>query len=113
MKIFCFLVCVVHRLSTLRTFMGMSTSKLRIFMGFLSEMGGASLGKEDPLEKEMATHSSILTWRIPWTEEPGKLQFMGGKESNTTECQTFYILLFLYFCVFVIFLQNFHKNSSW
>ena len=36
-----------------------------------------SLGWEDPLEKEMATHSSILTWRIPWTEEPGGLQSMG------------------------------------
>ena len=32
-----------------------------------------SLGQEDPLEKEMATHSSILAWKIPWTEEPGKL----------------------------------------
>jgi len=36
-----------------------------------------SLSQEDPLEKEMATHSSILTWRIPWTEEPGGLQSMG------------------------------------
>ena len=36
-----------------------------------------SLGWEDALEKEMATHSSILTWRIPWTEEPDGLQFMG------------------------------------
>ena len=36
-----------------------------------------SLGPEDPLEKEMATHSSILAWRIPWTEEPGGLQSMG------------------------------------
>ena len=36
-----------------------------------------SLGWEDPLEEEMATHSSILTWRIPWTEEPGRLQSMG------------------------------------
>ena len=36
-----------------------------------------SLGQEDPLEEEMATHSSILAWRIPWTEEPGGLQFMG------------------------------------
>ena len=33
-----------------------------------------SLGQEDPLEKEMATHSSILAWKIPWTEEPGRLQ---------------------------------------
>ena len=38
-----------------------------------------SLGREDPLEKEMATHSSILAWRIPWTEEPGGLQYMGSK----------------------------------
>ena len=36
-----------------------------------------SLGHEDPLEKEMATHSSILAWKIPWTEEPGGLQSMG------------------------------------
>ena len=36
-----------------------------------------SLSREDPLEKEMATHSSILAWRIPWTEEPGGLQSMG------------------------------------
>ena len=36
-----------------------------------------SLGQEDPLEEEMATHSSILAWRIPWTEEPGGLQSMG------------------------------------
>ena len=36
-----------------------------------------SLGQEDPLEKEMATHSSILAWKIPWTEEPGRLQSMG------------------------------------
>ena len=38
-----------------------------------------SLGWEDPLEKEMATHSSILAWRIPWTEEPGGLQSMGSQ----------------------------------
>ena len=37
------------------------------------------LGQEDPLEKEMATHVSILAWRIPWTEEPGRLQFMGSQ----------------------------------
>ena len=36
-----------------------------------------SLGQEDPLEKEVATHSSILAWRIPWSEEPGRLQSMG------------------------------------
>ena len=38
-----------------------------------------SLGWEDPLEKEMATHSNILTWRIPWREEPGRLQSMGSQ----------------------------------
>ena len=38
-----------------------------------------SLGQENPLEKELATHSSILAWRIPWTEEPGRLQFMGSQ----------------------------------
>ena len=38
-----------------------------------------SLGQEDPLEKEMATHSSILAWRIPWTDEPGGLQSMGSQ----------------------------------
>ena len=38
-----------------------------------------SLGREDLLEKEMATHSSILAWKIPWTEEPGRLQSMGSQ----------------------------------
>ena len=41
------------------------------------------LGQEDPLEKEMATHSSILAWRIPWTEEPGRQQSVGSQESYT------------------------------
>ena len=43
-----------------------------------------SLGQEDPLEKEMATHSSILAWEIPWTEEPGRLQSMGWQELDMT-----------------------------
>ena len=43
------------------------------------------LGKEDALEKEMANHSSILAWRMPWTEEPGGLQSMGHKELDTTK----------------------------
>ena len=38
-----------------------------------------SLGQDDPLEEEMATHSSILAWRIPWTEEPGRLQSLGSQ----------------------------------
>ena len=44
-----------------------------------------SLGQEDPLEKEMATHSSILAWKIPWTEEHGRLQSTGHKELDATE----------------------------
>ena len=43
----------------------------------MQEMQVPSLGWEDPLEKGMATHSSILAWRIPWTEEPGRLQSIG------------------------------------
>ena len=42
------------------------------------------LGLKDPLEKEMETHSSILAWETPWTEEPGGLQSMGSQESDTT-----------------------------
>ena len=38
-----------------------------------------SLGREDPLEKEMATHSSTLAWKVPWMEEPGRLQSMGSQ----------------------------------
>ena len=49
------------------------------------ETQAQSLGQEDPLEKGMATHSSIFAWRIPWTEEPGSLDFMGSQESDTTE----------------------------
>ena len=44
-----------------------------------------SLGWEDPLEEDMAAHSSILTWRIPWTEEPGRLQSMWSHRSDMTE----------------------------
>ena len=45
---------------------------------------GRSLGWEDPLEKETATHSSILAWKIPWTEKPGGLQSLGSQELDTT-----------------------------
>ena len=44
-----------------------------------------SLGQEDPLEKGMATHSSIFAWIIPWTEEPGGLQSMGSQELDMTK----------------------------
>ena len=45
----------------------------------VQEMQVQSLGWEDPLEMEMATHSSIFDWKIPWTEEPGRLQFRGSQ----------------------------------
>ena len=45
----------------------------------MQEMEVQSLGQEDLLEKEMATHSSILAWEIPWMEEPGRLQSMGSQ----------------------------------
>ena len=46
-------------------------------------MRDQSLGQEDPLEKEMATHSSIPAWEIPWTEGPSGLQSMGSQKSQT------------------------------
>ena len=49
----------------------------------MQETGIRSLGQEDPLEKEMTTHSSILAWEIPWTEEPGGLQSPGLKKNQT------------------------------
>ena len=49
----------------------------------MQEMQVRSLGWEDPLEKEMATHSSILACEIPWTEEPGGCRFMGSQKSQT------------------------------
>ena len=49
----------------------------------MQEMQVQFLGQQGPLEKEMATLSSILAWEIPWTEEPGRLQGMGSQESGT------------------------------
>ena len=45
----------------------------------MQETRAQSPGREDPLEKAMAPHSSTLAWKIPWTEEPGRLQFMGSQ----------------------------------
>ena len=64
------------------------------FTHYLMDFPGGSDGKvsaynagdlEDPLEKEIATHSNTLAWKMPWTEECGRLQSMGCKESDTTE----------------------------
>ena len=52
--------------------------RLKRLLG-MREMRVRALGREDPLAKEMATHSSTLTWRIPWREEPGRLQSMGSQ----------------------------------
>ena len=49
----------------------------------MRETGARSLGGEDPLEKEMALHSSTLAWKIPWMEEPGGLQSMGSPRVTT------------------------------
>ena len=51
----------------------------------VQEIWVRSPGQEDPLEKGVATHSSILAWRVPWTEEPGGLQRMGSQELDMTE----------------------------
>ena len=59
------------------------------------------LGQEDPLEKEMAPHSSILVWRISWTEEPGKLQSMRSQRVSVTEHNIpLYISIIQWNCVF-------------
>ena len=57
------------------------------------EAGDRSLGWEDPLEEEMANHSSILAWRIPWTEEPGGLQSSRVEHDLTTQQQMLSLLL--------------------
>ena len=52
----------------------------------MQEIRVRSLGQEDPLEKGMATHSSILAWRSPWTEKPGRYSPWCCKELDTTDC---------------------------
>ena len=59
-----------------------------------------SLGGEDPLEEGMATHSSILAWRIPWTEEPGGLQSMGSQRVGDTHTDTHTTLIQLIHIIF-------------
>ena len=62
----------------------------------MKETGAQSLGQEDPLEKGMATHSSILAWRIPWTEEPGGLQSMGLKRVRHDRVTNTYTFTFTF-----------------
>ena len=64
------------------------------------EMWVQSLSQEDPLEKEMATHSSILAWEIPWTEEPSGLESMGSQRVRNdlvTKQEKYSNILFLFF----------------
>ena len=61
------------------------------YLPMIPETQFQSLGQEDPLEKGTATHSSILAWRISWTEEPGGPESMGLKESDTTERLTLFL----------------------
>ena len=77
-----------------------------------------SLGQEHLLEKEMATHSSILVWKIPWREEPGSHSPWGGKESDTTEVtslslswQLKSIVMSLKPCYFVVDQQEASQNG--
>ena len=61
-----------------KTFLSLVAQRLKPLPA-MRETWVQSLGQEDPLEKEMATHSSILAWRIPWTEKPGRLQPTGSQ----------------------------------
>ena len=73
-----------------------------------------SLGREDPLEKEMGTHSSILTWGIEWREEPGSLQSMGSPESDTTEwLKNNIIMVNSFITARNKFWESTGKNSYW
>ena len=75
-----------------------------------------SLGPEDPPEEGMATHSSILTWRIPWTEEPGRLQFIGSHRvgHNWSDLAHMHTLL-MYYCSFLFMSVQFSSvaQSCW
>ena len=66
-----------------------------------------SLGLEDPLEKETATHSSILAWRIPWTDEPGGLQSTGSKGLDMMGLRDYH------FHISIVLSYEFHTNLLW
>ena len=69
--------CLMCDLIDGRGFPGGSAMKNPPVTWELQEIWVQSWGREDPLEERMATHSSVLVWRIPWTEEPGRLQYIG------------------------------------
>ena len=61
-------------------FWGFSGGSVAKYLPAMQEMWVQSLGQKDPLEQQLATHSSILAWEVPWTEEPGRLQSMGSQK---------------------------------
>ena len=63
-----------------------------------------SMGQEDPLEKEMATYSSVLAWRVPWMEKPGRLQSMGSQRVGHERLHFLYFFSFFAFSLFPFFL---------
>ena len=67
------------------TFMTCQVAQMVKHLSTMRETRVRSLDQEDPLEKEMAIHSSTIAWKIPWTEESGRLQSWGHKELDTTE----------------------------
>ena len=76
-----------------------------------------SLGWEDPLEREMAIHSRTIAWKIPWTEEPGRLQSMGSQRVRhdwATSFSLFFILSFAYWLVcFFVLVREIHTKVLW
>ena len=64
-------------------------NKILLPLPTMRETWVRSLGQEDPLEKEMATHSSTLAWKIPWTEEPGRLHTVHGVTKSQTRLSNF------------------------
>ena len=69
-----------------------------------------SLGQENPLEKEMATHSSILARRIPKTEEPGGLQSMGSQSQTQLKQLSSSSIVDLQYCLFLVFMKSYKVN---
>ena len=71
-----------------------------------------SLGQEDLLEKEMATHSSILAWKIPWTEEPGRLQSMGSQRVRHDWATSLHLILLFRFFFFLSHIIQFPRKTN-
>ena len=84
-KVNCFCEHRVRRSDTLRYLWASLGAQMVKNLPAVRETQVQSLGRKDPLEKAMATHSSILAWKIPWTEEPVGYSLWGCKELNMTE----------------------------